>query len=247
VEGFARRQFDVVELGAWPDVISHLGNLGGTRVAVGDGPGRLAFSSGRTTAAAIRLLVASFRRRFPPSIGRRWLPRVLGEQRGLSSFLDLSPASGGWDRYAQPRVGRVLLRTPAGLQHCIAGRGRPDATTSAGRCAPKRDLAEQMLDAAGFDARLTIGRPVLRLHLQSRRRAWAGARNAGGLSGQVRARLGLAACAIGATTSAGFAVSGYRRSSIDDSPSNAATAARESREMRETVDRDRLVELAVEA
>lgn len=272
VEGFARRQFDVVELGAWPDVISRLESLGGVGVGVGDGTAweHLAFQFGVNNRNDVSLNQSvAFRRAIAHAIDREALIAVGSwVNRGtLSSFLELSPVprGEGWDRY-----GYDPLLAAALLEDACADLGRDCAadppvvvitTTSGGALRTEAGtLAEQMLDAVGIDARFTVEATDLFFGSTFALGSWDLGMWAweipGGLSGVVRT-LGYWDPAGPPPTGLNYqrwgtpAVSGYG-SDFDQAASTVSDAATARyaailEEMRATADRDRLLVLAAEA
>lgn len=272
VEGFARRQFDVVELGAWPDVISRLGHLGGARVAVGDGTAweHLAFQFGvndRNDDSFNRSL--NYRRAVAYALDREALTAAGSWVNGgaLSSFLDLSPVprGQGWDRYAHDpaQAASLLAEACAELQRdCVAD---PPVvlitTTSAGALRIEAGaLAEQMLDSVGFDARLAVEEADQFFGTTFNVGDWDlglwAWETTGGLSGVVRTLAywdpaGPPPVGLNYQRWGTLAMSGYgpEFDQAASTLSNAATRrfAAILEEMRATVDRDRLLELAVEA
>jgi len=272
VEGFARRQFDVVELGAWPDVISRLGSLRGVGMVVGDGTAweHLAFQFGVNDRNRDSLNQSvAFRRAIAHAIDREALASVGSWVNGgvLSSFLELSPIprGEGWDRYAyDPQLAVALI------EDACADLGRDCAadppvvvitTTSGGSLrAEAGALAEQMLDAVGIDARLTVENADLFFGTTFDLGSWDlgmwAWETAGGLSGVART---FAHWDPAGPPPIGFnyqrwgtpAVSGYGPD-LDQAASTVSDAATARyaailEEMRATAERDRLVDLAAEA
>jgi peptide/nickel transport system substrate-binding protein len=272
VEGFARGAFDIMELGAWPDVISRLESLVGVTVTLGDGSAweHLAFQFGPNDRNRNTLNEsATFRRAVAHALDRSALAAVGSWVNGgaLSSFLDLSPIprGEGWDRYAyDPVLAAALveeacaelrrdcsLQSPLVVINTTAGGG---LRTEAGR------LAEEMLDAVGIDARLAVedtdlffGPTFLRGTWDVGMWAWE---MPGGLSGILRTLaywdpagpppLGLNYQRWGTPAVSGQGADFDQGASRVSNPDTARYAAI-LEEMRVTVDRDRLVALAIEA
>jgi ABC-type transport system substrate-binding protein len=272
VEGFARRQFDVVELGAWPDVISRLENLSGVGVVMGDGTvwEHLAFQFGvndRNGDSFNRSV--SFRRAVAHALDREALAAAESWANGgvLSSFLELSPVprGEGWDRYAyDPHLAASLLQDACADLRRDCAADPPVVvitTTSEGTLRTEvGTLAEQMLDAAGFDARLAVEDTELFFGTTFDLGNWDlglwAWESPGGLSGVVRT-LGYWDPAGPPPTGLNYqrwgtpAVSGYG-ADFDQAASTVSDAATARftailAEMRATADRDRLLELAAEA
>jgi ABC-type transport system substrate-binding protein len=272
VEGFARKQVDIADLGAWPDVISRLASLAGVTVTLGDGIAweHLAFQFGANDRNHTALNESvSFRRAVAHALDRRALAAVGSWVNGgaLSSFLDLSPIprGDGWDRYSyDPALAAALLedacadlgrdcalQPPLVIINTTSGEG---LRTEAGR------LAEQMLDAVGLDARLAVepvdvffGPTFLRGTWDLGMWAWE---VPGGLSGILRTLTywdpaGPPPIGVNYQRWGTPAVSGHgadfdqAASSVSDADTARYAAILE--EMRVTVDRDRLATLAAEA
>jgi len=173
VAGFARRSFDAVELGAWPDVIARLGSLDGVTVAVGDGTAweHLAFQFGANNRNRLSLNSSvEFRRVVAHAIDRDGLAALPSWVNGgaLASFLDLSPIPGdvGWDRYGyDPALAAALLEDAcaAAGRDCTAEPPVVVVTTTAEGSlrAEVGGMVEGMLDAIGCDARLAVEDAVL--------------------------------------------------------------------------------------
>ncbi len=168
VEGFAQGDFDAVDLGAWPDVITRLGSLDGITVATGDGTAweHLAFQFGVNDRNPGSLNASvGFRRAVAHAIDRDALAGLSAWVNGgaLTSFLDLTPASGGegWDRYAyDPALASALLEDAcaAAGRDCVAEPPVVVVTTTAeGSLRPEVGaLVADMLQAIGCDARLAV-------------------------------------------------------------------------------------------
>jgi len=272
VEGFARGEFDLLELGAWPDVISRLESLPGVSVRLGDGNAweHLAFQFGTNNRNRDTLNEsAEFRRAIAHALDRSALVDVGSWVNGgvLSSFLDLSPIprGEGWNRYAyDPALAAALLEDACdelnrdcGLQPplvVINTTSGSSLRTEAGR------LAEQMLDAIGIDARLAVedvdlffGPTFLRGTWDVGMWAWD---MPGGLSGILHT---LSYWDPAGPPPIGVNYQRWGTPAVSDQGpdfdqsasrvSDAATAryAAILEEMRSTVDRDRLAALATEA
>ena len=272
VEGFAQGEFDIAELGAWPDVISRLGNLRGAGVSVGDGTAweHLAFQFGMNNGndASLNRSVA-FRRAVAHALDREALASAGSwvNSGALSSFLKLSPVprGEGWNRYAyDPQLAASLLEDACDAlrRDCAADPPVVVITTTAGGGLRTEvgTLAEQMLDAAGFDAHLVTEDAALFFGTTFDLGDWDlglwAWESPGGLSGVVRT-LGYWDPAGPPPTGLNYqrwgtpAVSGYgpdfdqAASTVSDAPTDRFAAILE--EMRGTADRDRLLELAAEA
>ena len=272
VEGFARRQFDVVELGTWPDVISRLEKLSGVRVTVGDGTvwEQLAFQFGvnnRNEGSLNRSV--SFRRAVAHALDRDALAAVGSwvNSGALSSFLQLSPLrrSEGWDRYAyDPALAAALLEDACAAlrRECTAD---PPVvvitTTSAGALRTEvGTLAAQMLDAVGFDARLVVEDADLFFGDTFRLGSWDlglwAWENPGGLSGVARTLeywdpAGPPPTGLNYQRWGTPAVSGHGPE-LDQAASTVSDAGTDRfaavlAELRTTADRDRILELTAEA
>jgi ABC-type transport system substrate-binding protein len=168
VEGFAQGDFDAIDLGAWPDVITRLGSLHGVAVATGDGTAweHLAFQFGVNdrNRASLNSSVA-FRRAVAHAIDREALAGLSAwvNDGALTSFLDLSPAPGGagWDRYSyDPALAAALLEDAcvAAGRDCTAEPPVVVVTTTAeGSLRPEvGGMVADMLQAIGCDARLAV-------------------------------------------------------------------------------------------
>ncbi len=168
VEGFAQGDFDALDLGAWPDVITRLGSLDGVAVAIGDGTAweHLAFQFGVNDRNQDSLNASvDFRRAVAHAIDREALAALAGwvNDGALTSFLDLSPVPGGegWDRYAyDPALASALLDNvcAAAERDCVT---EPPvvvvSTTAEGSLrAEVGAMVADMLDAIGCDARLAV-------------------------------------------------------------------------------------------
>jgi len=272
VEGFAQGEFDIVELGAWPDVISRLGNLRGAGMSVGDGTAweHLAFQFGMNNRndASLNRSVA-FRRAVAHALDREALAAAGSwvNSGALSSFLRLSPVprGEGWSRYAyDPQLAASLLEDACDAlrRDCAADPPMVVITTTAGGGLRTEvgTLAEQMLDAAGFDAHLAAEDADLFFGTTFDLGSWDFGlwawESPGGLSGVVRT-LGYWDPAGPPPTGLNYqrwgtpAVSGYgpdfdqAASTVSDATTDRFASILE--EMRGTADRDRLLELAAEA
>jgi ABC-type transport system substrate-binding protein len=272
VEGFARRQFDVVELGSWPEVISRLESLREVAVTKGEGTAweQLAFQFGVNDPNGDSLnRSVSFRRAVAHALDREALAGGASWVNGgvLSSFLELSPLprSDGWDRYAyDPALAEALL------EDACADLGRDCAadpptvvitTTAEGALRTEATaLAEQMLDAVGIDARLAAEDTDLFFGTTFDLGSWDTGMWAwqipGGLSGVVRTLAywdpagppptGLNYQRWGTPAVTGYGPEFDQAASTvsDDDTKRYATILGE---MQATADRDRLLELAAEA
>jgi peptide/nickel transport system substrate-binding protein len=168
VEGFAQGDFDAIDLGDWPDVITRLGSLEGITVATGNGTAweHLAFQFGVNNRNRDSLNTSvDFRRAVARAIDREALAALPGwvNDGALTSFLDLSPVAGGdgWDRYPyDPAL------AAASLEEACAAAGRDCAaeppvvvisTTAEGSLrAEVGAMIADMLGAIGCDARLAV-------------------------------------------------------------------------------------------
>jgi peptide/nickel transport system substrate-binding protein len=272
VEGFARGDLDAIDLGPWPDVIARLGDIHGVAITVGDGAlwEHLAFQFGaedRNRASLNRS--AAFRRAIAYAIDREALAGLASWVNGgvLTSFLDLSPVPGGegWDRYGyDPDRATGLLEDAcrALRRDCVAERPVVVVTTtSAADMRPDAGrMVADMLDAIGIDARLAVEEADLLFGHTFTRGDWDLGMWAWempvGLSGVVRI-LGYWDPAGAPPLGANYqrwgtaAVTGYGED-LDQGPSTVSDAATARyrgiiEEMRSTVDRDRLRDLAAEA
>jgi len=272
VEGFARGDFDAVDLGPWPDVIARLGSLEGVAVAAGDGTAweHLAFQFGANDRNRSSLNESvDFRRVVAHAVDRDALADVPSWVNGgtLTSFLDLSPVPGGpgWDRYGYDPVLAAAL-----LEDACAAAGRDCAaeppvvvvtTTAEGSLRPELGgMVAGMLDAVGFDARLAVedsslffGRTFARGDWDLGLWAWdmpAGASGAGRTLAYWDPAgpppLGLNYQRWGTPAVFGH---GEDLDQAASTVSDAVTAAYAAllEEMRTTADRDRFLDLAAEA
>jgi peptide/nickel transport system substrate-binding protein len=168
VEGFAQGDFDAVDLGDWPDVITRLGSLRGVAVATGNSTvwEHLAFQFGVNDRNRDSLNSSvGFRRAVAHAIDRDALAGLSAWVNGgaLTSFLDLSPVPGGegWDRYAyDPALASALLEDAcaAAGRDCVAEPPVVVVTTTAeGSLRPEvGEMVADMLQAVGCDARLAV-------------------------------------------------------------------------------------------
>lgn len=272
VEGFARGEFDVVALGAWPEVISRLQSLGDVAVTQGEGTAweHLAFQLGVNDPNGGSLnRSVSFRQAVAHALDRENL--VSGDLwvggGALSSFLDLSPVpvEEGWERYAYDRA-----RAEALLEDACAELRRDCAsdpptvviiTTTGGTLRPETAArAAEMLEAIGLEVRFETEEAAVLFGPTFNLGSWDlglwAWETSGGLSGVARL---LAYWDPAGPPPTGFnyqrwgtpAVVGYGEefdqaaSPVSDAATTRYAAILE--ELRTTVDRDRLLELAVEA
>ncbi len=272
VEGFARSEFDLLELGAWPDVISRLESLLGVTVSLADGSTweHLAFQFGANNRNRDTFNEsAAFRRAIAHALDRSALAGVDSwvNRGALSSFLDLSPIprGEGWNRYAyDPALAAALLRDACAELNRDCGLRPPlvviNTTSGSGLRTEAGRLAEQMLDAVGIDARLAVedvdlffGPTFLRGTWDVGMWAWE---MPGGLSGILRT---LAYWDPAGPPPIGVNYQRWGTPAVSDqgpafdqgaSRVSDATTTRYAEileEMRTTVDRDRLAALATEA
>ena len=272
VEGFAAHSFDVVALGAWPEVISRLESLRGVAVTRGDGIAweHLTFQFGVNDANQDSLnRSASFRRAVAHALDREALTAGASWVSGgaLASFLALSPVPGdeGWERYAyDPALAEALLEDAcAELERdCTADPPTVLITVTAEGTlrVEAAALAEEMLDAVGMDARLATQAADGFFGTTFNLGSWDVGMWAweipGGLSGVVRSLsywdpAGPPPTGLNYQRWGTPAVSGYgpEFDQAASTVSDEATAGYASllEEMRTTADRDRLLELAAEA
>lgn len=272
VEGFSRGDFDAVDLGPWPDVISRLGSLRGVAVAVGGGTAweHLAFQFGANDRNRASLNESvDFRRVVAHAVDRDALADLPSWVNGgtLTSFLDLTPVPGGsgWDRYAyDPPLAAALLEDAcaAAGRDCVAEPPVVVVTTTAeGSLRPEvGGMVAEMLDAVGFDARLAVEDASLFFGPTFARGDWdlglwawempAGASGAGRTLAYWDPAgpppLGLNYQRWGTPSVSGH---GEDLDQAASTVSDAATAAYAAliEEMRTTADRDRFLDLAAEA
>jgi ABC-type transport system substrate-binding protein len=167
IEAFAAGAVDLLDLGTWPDVAARLSSLDGVDVATGDGMvwEQLAFQFGtadRNQASLNRSL--AFRQAVAYALDRDALAAVASWMNGgaLSSFLEISPVTGGqgWDRYVYDPEKALTLLEQACLQLQRDCTTSPPTvvlvTTDGGLRADVGRLAVQQLEAVGIDARLEL-------------------------------------------------------------------------------------------
>lgn len=272
VEGFAHRDFDVIALGAWPEVMARLRSLGDVVVVRGEGTAweHLAFQFGVNDPNGSSLnRSVSFRRAVAHALDREALtsgePWVDGGT--LSSLLDLSPVPGdeGWERYSyDPALAAALLEDACSDlgRDCTAQRPVVVITTTVeGTLRPEvAAMAEDMLEAIGIDARTATEEHDVFFGTMFNQGSWDVGMWAwevtGGLSGVVHCLsywdpAGPPPTGVNYQRWGTPAVSGYgddfdqAASPVSDQATARYAAILE--ELGTTVDRSRLIELAGEA